>query len=483
MRNCSVEFVVVIQSWRCKLLRIVQIEFDPRNNLLLAMVHMSVQLNSVSDIIEQKHEQFADSSEASTTSELAEMEADDSSQDNTEVSGVGATDCLHRTESQMEKQIKLQTIAKRYEEHHKGVQQLREQVSQIVASISEDRAGAQDIQEMLLACRKRIRNLQEDLLEDTLALDNLAGLFHEDRSSRKSVLNKLDALLEEVDVVKSALASSEKDWIYKCKVENSEQSAVAGAISPQSPLEAMPRESPESAPQQKDAATVDKSPLHFQGESRKACGLETKQPLKKPSSRPCHECGRLCSEGSEGDSEFEGQWFCPACWHSWAASEAKSTGQTELPVLGHEFWKELPLTLKLEPSEDRSCYNLCANLRNLRPRDLHMQLSHDASLLTVSGVHFPSAADVQKMQKNVEQHFARLGAYCDAHVVQHLYARLGEGSFGHFSEKVRLPRDVDVTRIAATCDGGMLHIKLPKHSQQRRSSMRHPLFGASPFLW
>ena len=67
--------------------------------------------------------------------------------------------------------------------------------------------------------RKRARNCGEDLLEDTLALDKLTGLFPEDRSNRKAAIAALDSLLEEVDTIKSDLTRVGKDLEAKLEAQ------------------------------------------------------------------------------------------------------------------------------------------------------------------------------------------------------------------------------------------------------------------------
>jgi len=52
-----------------------------------------------------------------------------------------------------------------------------------------------------------VRELSEDLIEDQLGLDKLSNLTAVDRAARKKALQQIDAVLEELDVLKSKLSS------------------------------------------------------------------------------------------------------------------------------------------------------------------------------------------------------------------------------------------------------------------------------------
>lgn len=152
----------------------------------------------------------------------------------------------------------------------------------------------------------------------------------------------------------------------------------------------------------------------------------------------------------------------------------------EMPVPGNDFWEQLVLPLNFRFSNERNCYTAAVSSQRLDAQEVHLELSPDASVLTISGTHLPSAIEFQEMKGTIEQHLATLGrAACDLYTAKHLYAKLGRGSFGHFLKSLQVPRDVDVKRIEASCKDGVLRVKFPK---QVRPYMRHPLFSHSPFL-
>jgi len=86
----------------------------------------------------------------------------------------------------------------------------------------------EDEQRVLQDCQKTARNLGEDALEDMVALDNLSKLFPEDQASRKQAIASLDALLEEVDAVKSKLLAVQKD--LNSKLEQMAEHAAKKAL-------------------------------------------------------------------------------------------------------------------------------------------------------------------------------------------------------------------------------------------------------------
>jgi len=315
---------------------------------------------------------------------------------------------LDRTDSQAQKQVQLQDVIRRLEEHHEPMQRLREKVSRLVARMSQVETCLEDEKHVLEDCRKLARDCGEDLLEDMVSLDKLSELFPRDRLNRKAAIGRLDAFLGEVDTVKSDLAALDKCLTARLSKDNSANQKPATWTSGGS--------SPASA-----------------GEKPK-------------------------------DNNVKGTIASP---HS-----------PEVQAPTRDFWEQLELPMQLRSSEERSCYTLTSLALYFQAEEIKLQLSPDASCLTISGAHLPTAAQLQEMQDNIVQHLTQHGQTpLNSQAAQKIYARFGSGSFGRFSETLTLPRDVDATRIEASCVEGVLHVKLPK-----RIRRTHTLFGG-PSLW
>lgn len=105
-----------------------------------------------------------------------------------------------------------------------GVEQMKvEQVQQRLNDYQERVKKLVDETKSLLACgatfdiqqhRKAARNIGEYLMDDILILDSLANLYQEDRQARNKALGEIEALVEQVDLVKSML-KERQDLINK----------------------------------------------------------------------------------------------------------------------------------------------------------------------------------------------------------------------------------------------------------------------------
>eukprot|EP00439_Symbiodinium_sp_Y106_P060211 s1950_g8.t2 len=114
---------------------------------------------------------------------------------------------LDRTESQVEKQLKVHQVQQRLA----GQQQpVRELLAAAGSPAPRSEAPAEMLEEIIRQ-QKTARNIGEDLLEDMLKLDSLAGLFQADREVRKLALSQLDDLVDQVDTAKAQLLKKRKE--------------------------------------------------------------------------------------------------------------------------------------------------------------------------------------------------------------------------------------------------------------------------------
>lgn len=70
-----------------------------------------------------------------------------------------------------------------------------------------------------------VRELSEDLIEDQLVLDKLSNLTDVDRAARKKALQQIDAVLDELDVLKSKLSSQSAEGEARPKSHSAAEGA------------------------------------------------------------------------------------------------------------------------------------------------------------------------------------------------------------------------------------------------------------------
>jgi hypothetical protein len=431
-------------------------------------------------------------------------------------------DDLTRTESQSQKQCKVQQIYDRLGDYCLPVAKLKQDVSELAKRIAQDDVCLEGVKQAMDACRKSARNQGEDLLEDTLALDALTDLFAEDRTKRKEALARLDALLEEVDVVKSDLVALDKKLKIKDIEGRQEQNSSDDSTDLEAPSDDSMRadgssESPSDDPMgvddvnTQDSKHLETSPaqsvrdqnsyssdrtmsrthhsLHHQttrqGDSSAVSRAKSLAACDVAECRRCEECEHMKSTGRMGDTGFEGQWFCSDCWQAWGAcGEAVPASVVpcksqipQVPSVPSHFWDHIELPLQAETSEERDCYRVSFRMCNPQPSTVNVRLSRDASQLKIFGVHLPTDAESEEMQQCIAQHCLRHGRRsCNFNSAKALYASIGAGKFGSFSECIRLPRDVDAKRVSVSCSEDFLHVTLPKQFRQSRLGFAHPFF-------
>jgi HSP20 family protein len=109
--------------------------------------------------------------------------------------------------------------------------------------------------------------------------------------------------------------------------------------------------------------------------------------------------------------------------------------QGNLSVFGEELEQVVP---RVNLVEDETEYRVSAELPGVDEKDVHVSLTPDG--LTISG---EKKQESEEKGKNVYRF---------------------ERSFGTFKRLIRLPEDVDRTKVAATFKKGLLKIALPKRA-------------------
>ncbi|CAE7761686.1 HSP16.0, partial [Symbiodinium sp. CCMP2456] len=223
----------------------------------------------------------------------------------------------------------------------------------------------------------------EDLLEDMLKLDSLAGLYQADREVRKLALSQLDDLVDQVDTAKAQLLKRRKELEAMVEV-------AADANPVQLEKEVTPPESP---------------------------AAESREP------------------------------------------EA-SRSYTESPRL-----EDVRCRLRLQSQERPQGYVVSANARGVSAEDIDLQL--DGDLLRIMGFARPTLQDAAFLRSRLR----REPCVED-------YAAFG---FGRFQEAIRVPADVDVNKIQASCHDGQLQLILPRRPRQFPQSY-HSLRSRPPMF-
>jgi len=498
------------------------------------------------------------------------------SPDSTETSDTESTS-IYRTESQVQKQAQVNAVQQRQKDYQDEVQRLQESAAMVLDGIANGRGSPQETNKMLHECRKRARDIGEDLLEDTLALDKLTGLFPDDRKLRKSSILQLDAFMEEVDKVKSTLVASDKDLSIKIQshVPEEEYANVDMMETESMPPAIQDYTDRSRQTEQGDSDILERTDSQIQRQSRVhdatvrvemhaesvhkledkvarlslrlvragASFIEEKRVLEdcRKAVRNCSEdlmeemvsldelsglldedrasrkkviskieslladvdqiTTKLASLGKTIQAKLEIESQKAAVNATGAAEVVQkdvpqlSPGRTteaqlkcekhqghpkplDIPVLTNQFWEQLDLSIDFRGSEEKSCYTLLAQSGDLLAREISLELSPDASSLRISGTHVPNSREAKEMQTRIRQYLLTHDQMpCDLDDVKHMYAKLGSGRFGSFSKAVRLPRDIDVNRIEASCNDGVLCVRLPKQHRRPRPSMSHPFLG------
>jgi HSP20 family molecular chaperone IbpA len=154
----------------------------------------------------------------------------------------------------------------------------------------------------------------------------------------------------------------------------------------------------------------------------------------------------------------------------------------EIPAPAHAVWKapNCPrVSIHFESKESLTHYTIAAAVSNLDSNDIELSLSPDGSALIVTGVRLPTDLEMRRMQDHLREHLQTTGHDLTdtrniSHVATQAYARMGQGRYGKFSESFRLPHSVDVERISASYNEGVLSISLPKRKRLHQAMPGNP---------
>jgi len=333
---------------------------------------------------------------------------------------------LKRTKSQIATTLKVQKVKKHTDDLSKPVNELARSVSKLAKQEVSSTTPVDALRAEMAAveqARKRAVNFGEDLVEDMVQLDSLSGLNQEDREARKATLSSIEALLQDVDAAKTKLSGIHR------KLEAQLKSLEA-------------EEAKKSTAEEQKRKEVEPP------------AVTTGQP-QKPSTPPT-----------------------PRDRSEQAAAAAKAV--LESPPPGKDVWTKVRLPLRFHSREERDHYSLAATCPGLDLEDLELELSEDSSTLTVAGLRVPSKQEAEAMRGRIAQKIRTIAQKAPPQRMEKLieslpqvvsdgYVELGQGEFGRFAEKFRIPDDVNADSIDASYRDGILRVVLPKLSPQLAS--------------
>lgn len=154
---------------------------------------------------------------------------------------------------------------------------------------------------------------------------------------------------------------------------------------------------------------------------------------------------------------------------------------------GKDVWTQVRLPLRFHSQEEHDHYSLAATCPGLDLEDLKLELSEDGSTLTVSGLRVPSKQEAEVMRGRIAQKIRAIAQKAPQRMAQLVktlpqvvldgYIELGQGEFGRFAEKFRMPDDVNVDSIDASYRDGILRVILPKLTPQPAAMPTYPARG------
>merc|ERR1711920_284780 len=122
-----------------------------------------------------------------------------------------------------------------------------------------------------------------------------------------------------------------------------------------------------------------------------------------------------------------------------------------------------------------------AKLPNLDSRTLRLKTDERSQNLTLSGLCLPSKTQSEQIRSSIAarvRHLPRkLSNKALDSTISDMYAHIGRGHFGRFSETFRMPRDVDPAGIQAFFDDGIVRVVLPRRLSRDKGSFNDFRFG------
>eukprot|EP00929_Paragymnodinium_shiwhaense_P113942 TRINITY_DN82255_c0_g1_i1.p1 TRINITY_DN82255_c0_g1~~TRINITY_DN82255_c0_g1_i1.p1 ORF type:complete len:457 (+),score=91.05 TRINITY_DN82255_c0_g1_i1:107-1372(+) len=370
---------------------------------------------------------------------------------------------LVRTESQILKGSKINSVLERLAKCKDPIVNLQRTVSELSAAMGQDSNLERSLSQAHTAAEQRAaevdaavkaaRNLGEDLLEDMLMLDKLSGLAPESRTKRKSAINSLESLLDSVDSSKDRLSRKQKE--LKTRLETTSKQLAereAQKLQASESIAAVTRKMQASASTAAEQNT--NSVTAAVGDAPPA--QTSKQP---PTARP----GRTA----------ESDRVAPARAGNAQVDSSKApdavTIAALLPLPPAELWRQQMLPVHFESHVADSAYEIAAQVPGLQNEDVRLRFKNAS--FTVRGVRLPSQLEAEQMRQQLAERLVLLDAPVDrlsAQQIMEAYILLGEGRFGYFEETFRLPQDVDVSHARAACCDETLTVHLPKQMRPRQ---------------
>lgn len=131
----------------------------------------------------------------------------------------------------------------------------------------------------------------------------------------------------------------------------------------------------------------------------------------------------------------------------------------------------LNLAVDFKSRKTHDGYVISASLPYLLRDRLEINLDREQTALAVNGLCVPSRLEAEQMWRSISEALSRsnprslqkLGGGMEAAATA--LSELGKGKFGSFSQKFRLPRGTDLTRVKASYENGVLEIILPSTSR------------------
>lgn len=334
-------------------------------------------------------------------------------------------EATERTASQVVTQQAVLRVRARVTEREEPVSKLVDTVSTLAAGEERPNESRRRVEE----AQKVARNLGEDLLEDLLSLDQLSDLFPEDKSARKAEIARIDSLLEVVDTTKAKLASYRRVLESKLgaspPVPTSSTPTAASVMAESDDARCMPDEG-QRVSDGRDAATS----------AAEAVGPQV-----------CGGCPAVAQQGT------------------WEAELAAPDGTVALLAPSEEAWRRVQWPLQFQTQEGARAYVLVARAPGLDEKSLRLVLGNGGSTLTAEGARVPTASEAAQMQRAIAARHP-LAATRRSPALDRLFFAMGAGTFGSFSQTIKLPGDAMVDGIQAKFEGGDLRVVIPR-AQQR----------------